>query len=208
MSSTIKIPTGRGTFRSSKGHPAKPWAKFVTAVAKNADSGHGYDGAWTTQGVEVEVEPGDIVAVQDRDGDGVAIHVYVPEYIGGVDGTAVRKPWWYMIVSGESAKTWAASCAAEVRRWLAMSIDERMAAAAAGRRVEIASDLARWVAMPADARPEKNSGKDRDRAWWIAFREAQLTLCDTQATPTPAQNPLAEYGDDVIMAEVRRRGLA
>lgn len=206
---TIRVPTGRGVYRSSKGHPAKPWARFVTAVAKNATSGHDYSGDWTTQGVDVEVTAGDIIAVQDVDGDGVAIYVYVPDRVGGVGGEAARKPAWHMIVSGERAKTWAASCAAEVRRWLAMSVEERMAAAAADRRSEIAASLAEWQSRPETAPPEKCCGAMRDRAWWIAYRTAQLALCDEQAAPEPdvAESPLASCTDAEIMAEARRRGL-
>lgn len=70
MSITIKLPPGRG-----KPKIDRPWAKTVTAVAKNATSGHAYEGEWLTYGSEIEAEAGDIIAIQDKDGDGACLWV-------------------------------------------------------------------------------------------------------------------------------------
>jgi len=171
MTIQISIPKGRG-----KAKIERPWSKTVTSVAKNATTGRDYEGEWLTYGTTIEAEPGDIIAVQDADGDGCCLYVLDPGYLGlDPEGRPQRRAKWW-VVEEASGKNWAGECAIVVRTWLALDVAGRLALAASERTDQIRQRLAEWRADENKApksHPE-NNGPMRDRAWWIAAYEALL----------------------------------
>jgi hypothetical protein len=196
----LSVPYGRGKSKISR-----PWAKTVTAVGKNANSGHDYSGDWLVQGADVEAEPGDIIAVQDGDGDGAAIYVMVPDHVtGDAQGMPTRTPTWVEIES-DGGKSWAAKCCVTTRRFLAMTPAERVAAGHDIRRAEITARLEEIKRTPTYASrfsPE-NSLNSRDAAWWLAYSERLLAEYDTAPV-----SPLAHISTADLLAELVLRGIA
>src|SRR5271157_2671517 len=133
MSVIITVPTGRGKLSRS----AKPWAKTVTSVAKNAQSGRDWDGEWLTQGQDAEVDLGDMIVVSDLDGEGASLYV-AAEIVRWCDvGPKIEAEFFRMKYDG--GKRWAAEMSVEARKLLAMDVEERLTAVATQRRNELAN---------------------------------------------------------------------
>jgi len=113
IETTLTVPTGRG--------------KLGRGVRWN--------GSWIEQNSDVEVSIGDVIVVSDKDGEGACVYVAAPvvRWLDGQPGTKLE--FWR--VNDNGSKKWAASMAADVRRWLALSVDDRCAEAAEMRRGQL-----------------------------------------------------------------------
>ena len=202
---TITLPEGRG--KLARG--ARPWARQITAAAPNATSGHGYEGDWLTYGAAVEVEGGDIVAIQDADLDGAAIYVLDPARAGrAADCTATSpldfepgtRPAWTMIAHGDG-RTWAGQCAAAVREWLNLSRAERVQRLRSERLVAITQ------LTPKRARSKGGvTYYDADvwAVWYARLREYAESIAATTLSETKAGPPEITASQESALADLRR----
>ena len=115
---TVKIPT-TPYLRSKDRAGSKFWAKTVTHVPVDAVHGTDWEGDWLTRGVPVDLPVGSLIVDTDVIGGryDVALRLVVP------DG-ALR------VLAGSTSKAWAQELRGVARRWLAMSLRERILTAA------------------------------------------------------------------------------
>lgn len=183
----LKIPAPRGRGK-------KCWAKRITGIRPNSQTGYDWGGDWLTPGTEAELFPGDIVAVGDADGVGAAVYVAVPD--GSFDPAV---PWFYEL-QHNGTTGWAAAMCSFVRSWLDMHISDRVKSVKSMRADALASILS-----TATGDTVKINGHDRPTCEVrkrIALLRGQLPA----ATVEPVKPP--HMSDHYIWSEFQRRGLS
>ncbi len=120
------------TVPKSRGRGKKSWAKLVKSIAKNASSGRDWDGDWMTPDSEVDVDIGAMVVVGDADGEGAVVYVALPVLCWREDGVGIEDKFVEYVT--DETKNWGSKLAVRSRKWLEMSIDDRLSAGTKMRR--------------------------------------------------------------------------